>query len=145
MAGRNEELSLIERAVSGDKEALEELLKRNYRIVKGYLLKTTCNYTLTEDLTQETMYRAVKNIKKYRPSGKFSTWLITIASNLYWDHLRKTKKEVSLKDFDDGFISTYFYRTTSSPFEDREKIIELQNIMAELPFEKRAVLVLKHF
>jgi len=134
MGGCAEELSLIGKAVSGDRKALEELLERNYQTVKGYLLKMTCNFSLTEDLTQETMYRAVKTIKKYHPSGKFSTWLITIASNLYRDYLRKRKREVPLNE-----------KTLSSTYENTEMIIELQNIMAELPFEKRAVVVLKHF
>ncbi|NLM96869.1 MAG: sigma-70 family RNA polymerase sigma factor [Halanaerobiaceae bacterium] len=134
MTGSLEELSLIEKAVSGDRKALERLLERNYRIVKGYLLKTTCNHALTEDLTQETMCRAVENIKKYYPSGKFSTWLITIASNLYRDYLRKRKRETALYEI-----------VFSLPDEDRETIIELQKIMFELPFEKRAVVVLKHF
>jgi len=130
------ELALIEKAVSGDKKALEELLKRNYRIVKGYLLKTTGNYALTEDLTQETMYRAVKNIRKYRPEGKFSSWLITIASNLYRDHFRKAKREIPFEEY----IAEQVFSS-----DDRERIIQLQKVLRGLPFEKRAVVVLKHY
>lgn|SRR5690554_4047399 len=143
MGGKDQELYLIKRAVSGEKEALEELLKRNYRIVKGYLLKTTCNYNLTEDLTQETMYRAIKNIKSYKPVGKFSTWLITIASNIYRDQLRKRGKEILHNDFTSDL--QYNFDKLDLAFETKEKVLQLQNILVELPFEKKAVIILKHY
>ena len=136
-------MDLISRARAGEREALEELLRQNYGILKGYLLKIGCDYDLTEDLIQETMYRAVKNIKRYKATSKFSTWLITIATNLYRDQLRKGRKEILYADITDDL--QYRAEQLDITLEAKEKFLQLQNIMAGLPFEKRAVLVLKHY
>lgn len=136
-------MDLIERARTGEREALEELLKKNYGIVRGYLLKISCDYDLTEDLIQETMYRAIKNIKRYKTNAKFSTWLITIASNLYRDQLRKRRKELFYDDLTDDV--QHKPAQLDSTFDSKDKLMQLQHIMAGLPFEKRAVVILKHY
>lgn len=89
------------------------------------------------------MYRAVKNIKRYKATSKFSTWLITIATNLYRDQLRKGRKEILYADITDDL--QYRAEQLDITLEAKEKFLQLQNIMAGLPFEKRAVLVLKHY
>ena len=87
-----DEESLINMAKEGEKEALNLLLQNNYKILYGYCVKITGDRELSLDITQETMLKAVIYIKKYKHNGKFSTFLITIATNLYRDYLRKNKK-----------------------------------------------------
>ena len=86
-----DETTLIRLAQKGNREALEQLLRDNYRTVRGYLLRVTLNTSLADDLTQETMLRAILNIRRWQPWAKFSTWLITIANNLYRDALKKNR------------------------------------------------------
>ncbi|MFW5991872.1 MAG: RNA polymerase sigma factor SigY [Halanaerobiaceae bacterium] len=142
MGEKSEEKQIIENAVTGDRKALEKLLIDNYRIVKGYLLKVTCDYELTEDLTQETMYKAVKNIKNYEPRGKFSTWLVAIASNLYRDHLRKTNRERIMPE---NVVASISAQNQTANYGDRDKLMQLQKLFSGLTFEKRAVVILKHY
>ncbi|MCB2358991.1 sigma-70 family RNA polymerase sigma factor [Clostridium estertheticum] len=84
-------INLIEKAKSGNISALIALLSANYPILQGYVIKMTGNIDIAQDIVQETMLKAVIHIKKFIPNAKFSTWLITIATNLYRDLLRKTK------------------------------------------------------
>lgn len=79
------------------------------------------------------MYRAVKNIKRYKATSKFSTWLITIATNLYRDQLRKGRKEILYADITDDL--QYRAEQLDITLEAKEKFLQLQNIMAGLPFE----------
>ena len=60
------EKELVKRCQKGDKKAFEELVERFYPYVSGFLLKTTRNSILAEDLTQETFLKMIRKI----PSGR---------------------------------------------------------------------------
>ena len=61
---------------------IEEIYIDNYKIVYKYLLANSHNKDVAEELTQETFYRAVKNINKFKGDSKISSWLCQIAKNL---------------------------------------------------------------
>ena len=88
---------LIAKAQRGDQVALARLLQANYLAVKKYLVTVTFNRTLAEDLTQETMIRAISRIGQYSGRAKFTTWLIAIATHLYMDYLRRQQRERRLE------------------------------------------------
>jgi len=137
------EKALIEKAQSGDKKSLEVLLYDNYKIVYGYLLKLTMNEEITKDITQEVMVKAILNIKKFKGNSKFSTWLISIASNIYKDMLKKDKK-VSRVDIEKTLI-----KNTQSLEDDiinKDTVKRIGEVLLKLPEEKRMVFILKnHF
>lgn len=78
--------ALIKRCQRGDRQAFDELIRLYYDYVSGFLLKTTQEETLSEDLTQETFLKMIRSIEKYDPSGSasFGTWLIIIAKKLLY-------------------------------------------------------------
>lgn len=88
-----EEQRLIRLAQRGDNAALAELLHSHYAFVGKYLLKITLQPHLADDLTQDTMLRAMEKINLYNGKSKFSSWLITLATRLYIDGERKKKRE----------------------------------------------------
>ena len=47
---------------------------------------------LAEELAQETFYKAIVKINTFREDSKISTWLCKIAQNLWYDEIRKHKK-----------------------------------------------------
>lgn len=72
---------------------IKKICEEYYPLVLGYLLTlTNGNKDLAEDLTQETFYRAIKNIKSFRGDCKVSTWLCQIAKYTFWQYLDKSKK-----------------------------------------------------
>lgn len=135
------EEKLIVLAQKGDKKALEKLLQSNYSILKGYLLKITMNEALADDLTQETMMKAIMKINKYKPTGKFSTWLITIGTNLFRDKLRKDKKLF----FSDKIVSNNHVDSLEDLVMMKTDIKKIKSIIDGLPYEKRMVFILKHY
>ena len=56
------EKALIKKCQRGDRQAFYELIRLYYDYVSGFLLKTTTDETLTEDLTQETFLKMIRNI-----------------------------------------------------------------------------------
>ena len=71
---------------------MEEIYKAYSKIVYSYLLSLTNNVEIANELTQETFYKAVKNIKKFRNESNVKNWLCKIAKNVWIDYYKKTKK-----------------------------------------------------
>jgi len=88
-----EDKELIIRAKRGDKHAFAQLFQQNYPFLVKYLLKVTLNLDHAEELAQETMTKSIEKIHLYENKSKFSSWLISIASNLFIDRERKKKRE----------------------------------------------------
>ena len=71
---------------------MEQIYKQYFETVYKYLFCLTHNRNISEELTQETFYRAVKKIGTYKDNCKISVWLCQIAKNLWYDECRKNKK-----------------------------------------------------
>lgn len=87
-----EKIHTIQLAKSGDKAALERLIKQeeaNIFAVLFYLKKDTDDI---KDIIQDVLYKLAKNISRLKNPGYFKTWLNQIIVNSYYDFLRKNKK-----------------------------------------------------
>lgn len=69
--------------------SMEEVYRSHSRTVYRYLLSLTRDASLSEELTQETFYQAVKSINHFDESCKVSTWLCAIAKNVLLSERRK--------------------------------------------------------
>lgn len=72
---------------------IEKIYEQYFDTVNKYLFCLTRNNDISEELTQETFYRAVKKIDTYKGECKISVWLCQIAKNLWYDECRKKKKD----------------------------------------------------
>ena len=136
------EKTLIKKCQRGEQSAFEELIRLYYDYVFGFLLKTTADKTVCEDLTQETFLKMIQNIEKFNSGGgaAFGTWLITIAKNSYIDYLRRNR--VCFDDIE------------SLPLEDKQDIAakvesgiqyeQLLEYLKSLPDEQAAAIRLKY-
>ena len=77
----------------------EKLFNENREFVFKYLMKMTRDITLSEELTQETFFRAYMNYSSLRNKEKTSVWLCQIAKNTYFAWYNEQKKKDSLDDF----------------------------------------------
>ncbi len=90
MAGIGES-DQIARAAGGDRAAQAALVNRNMPIVYRVAYRMLQDRAEAEDVTQETFLRAWKQLPRWEPKAKFSTWACTVALNLCRDRLRKKK------------------------------------------------------
>lgn len=86
---------LVQKALQGDDDAFSLLFQRYHSFLYKYLLKLTLDEDLCSELCQEAMMKCYMNLSSYKNEAKFSTWMISIASRLYMDYLRKQKREKS--------------------------------------------------
>ena len=79
---------------------IEKIYEEYFETVNKYLFCLTHNNDISEELTQETFYKAVKKIDTYKGECKMSVWLCQIAKNLWYDQCRKNKKFVNTEESD---------------------------------------------
>jgi len=85
--------SLITQAQKGDQKAFNTLLNTYWKDIYLFQFNKCNNEDEAEDITIKTFARAFDKISTFNPDYKFKTWLYTISTNLYIDHLRKRKTE----------------------------------------------------
>jgi len=86
--------SLVERCLSGDEAAWEELIRTHTRRVYGLCYRFTGKDGEAQDLTQEVFLRVYRTLRTFRATeGAFTTWLARLTRNLLIDHYRRTRQE----------------------------------------------------
>lgn len=83
---------LIRRFKLGSDEALDALLERHSDALFRFSYQLTGNREDAEDITQETMARALARVDTLHSGAAFRTWLFRIARNLSIDTFRRRKK-----------------------------------------------------
>lgn len=90
---------LVKESLKGREESFALLLKRYKNLVFATVYKILGDYEESLDLSQEIFVKIYKNLHKYSPNHKFSTWVITISTNHTIDFCRKKRPEtVPLED-----------------------------------------------
>jgi RNA polymerase sigma-70 factor, ECF subfamily len=72
-------------------KAFEEIYTLYANDVYKYLMCLTGDQNISEELTQETFYKAYKNINSFKGTCKMSVWLCQIAKNTYYSYCKKEK------------------------------------------------------
>lgn len=81
-------------------EDMREVYRQHAQTVYKFLLAKTRDEHLAEELTQETFYQAVKSVDRFDGTCKVSVWLCQIAKHLWYQSLRKQKRETPLSPED---------------------------------------------
>lgn len=146
------EQSLIQRVINGEHEAFVQLVRPYERAVYLSALSILKNEADAEDVAQEAVLKAFKNIMRFRQEAKFSTWLIQITINEAKMKLRKDRRHLyeSLDDTQENEQGDYIPRDfadwreiPSESLEQRELRQALKKALEALPEKYRTVLILR--
>jgi RNA polymerase sigma-70 factor (ECF subfamily) len=86
--------TVVERCLSGDAAAWEELVRLHTRRVYGLCYRFTGKDSEAQDLTQDVFLRVFRALGSFRSTeGSFTTWLARLTRNLLIDHYRRTRNE----------------------------------------------------
>ncbi|MDD5065452.1 MAG: RNA polymerase sigma factor [bacterium] len=110
-----DENALIRNIVSGDRESFKLLVQKYEKPLFFFIRKMILfNSDFAEDVFQETLLKAFKNLRQYDPlrGASFKTWLYSIAvhetRNFYKSNSRYTKSTIYLDtSLLDNIKSTY--------------------------------------
>ena len=89
------DISLVAQvAISGNRRAFDELVRRYQSPVRRFFLHQTLGDSqLSDDLAQDTFIKAYMNIASFRGLASFQTWIMRIAYNVFYDYCRKMSNE----------------------------------------------------
>ncbi|MDE1970065.1 MAG: sigma-70 family RNA polymerase sigma factor [Patescibacteria group bacterium] len=144
------EFDLIARAQEGDDNALEILIHTHLNQVYYFILQLNKNPKDAEDIAQETFIKMWKKLSHYKPTGKFTTWLLTIARNTTIDWMRK-RRDYSFSEFEDEEgNNTIADRVTSEETPPDELLLQAEEkrhmhmLLGQLPTLYREVVFLRY-
>ena len=121
-------------------EDMEQVYQRHAQTVYKFLLAKTRNEHLAEELTQETFYQAVKSVDRFDGTCKVSVWLCQIAKHLWYQSLRRQKREVPAGDLPESPGPS-----AEEGLLEREGQLDLLRLVHNLPEPAREVVYLRAF
>lgn len=135
----------LARARRGEAAACRELVLRYQRAVFAHLSRMVGarGGTFVEDLAQDTFLRVFRSLPGFSPGGpaRLSTWILTIATRLALDVLRRERQPVALDDV--GPLSSSL--RTEAGAERREARARIERALATLTPEMRAAFLLRAY
>jgi RNA polymerase sigma-70 factor, ECF subfamily len=105
--------------------------------LRAFAISLCGNVDRADDLVQETLLRALANIRSFQPGTNMSAWLFTILRNLFHSEYRKRRREVEDSD------GSYAERMKSQPEQTGHvEFAEFRDALAKLPPDQREALIL---
>ena len=133
---------LIRECLKGDNYYFTELVTRYKNLVYSVILRMINDREEANDLAQDVFVKVYKNLDKYYPDYKFSTWIIRITTNHVIDFRRKKKQEtISFEEVDYDIASN---ESPESDFLNKERKKVLDGIVSDLPDMYKIPIVLYH-
>lgn len=151
-AAQRSEAEVIRRICAGENDLFVELIKPYQKMVYGMAVSIVKNEHDAEEVAQEALFKAFKNLSQFRGEAKFSTWIVQIAMNEARQRLRKQKKaaeqslECGLENEEGNHVPIDFadWREIPSEALHRKELRKvLNNAISSLKPIYRDVLVLR--
>jgi RNA polymerase sigma factor (sigma-70 family) len=100
----SDDLELVRRIQSGDREALESLVRRHQDWVYNIVLRMVYHPEDAEDATQEVLIKLLTKLSTFEARSSFRTWLYRIVVNhvLNMKRARAEAAEWTFKKYGDG-------------------------------------------
>ena len=136
---------LVRRSKQGDLPAFNQIVERYQSQVYNLSARILGDLTAAEDVGQETFISAHRAIGGFR-GGSLRAWLLRIASNLSYDHIRSSRRRPE-RSLDQALLSPGFDVPSTGESQEQgamrgELRAEIQRGILSLPVDQRAVLVM---
>lgn len=112
---------------------IEQRRKRLYRLIYSW----SHDPTLSDDIVQEALAKAIKNMKSLRDHDALDGWLLRILANCWKDHFRTHRNFENVDDLD-----LMHDETPERCYEKLDMVSSVRMAVAELPLGQRQVLTL---
>lgn len=134
----DEEIMLA--VANGELKQLSILFDRYHIRIFNFFNKMLHNKMVSEDLTQEVFIKVLKYRTSYK-SGNFTSWIYTIARNIFSSYYQKQKKERT-NIIENDLVGTEENLITES---NQEELEHLQRSLLKLNNVDRELIVMHRF
>ncbi len=147
--GRESDVQLIQRILSGDEAAFGVLVEKHQKSVHALAWRKVGNFHDAEEITQDTFLQVYKKLSTLKDPYKFAGWLYVIANRLCIDWIRKKNLAIqSLEDTPVEEIEKVSY--THHVSEQSERVVSerrreiVKKLLEKLPESERTVMTLHY-
>ncbi|MEA1962285.1 MAG: sigma-70 family RNA polymerase sigma factor [Bacillota bacterium] len=123
-------------------ETLEELFVDEMKVIFKYLIKMGASKEDAEDIVQETLYKALKNIDAIH-QDKIRAWLFKVAINSYYNLYSKNKRSNEYIDVMPNM--ELFAESAEDKIVSKEQNNEIYRALDLLKPSYKNLLVLRYF
>lgn len=117
----------------------ERIYNQYFRDVYSFVLLLSRNEKIAEEITQETFFKAIKNIDKFNGKCKLNVWLCQIAKNTYFTYLNKQKR------FDTDNIPEVSVSSVEEIILNKEENFRIHKVLRHLEEPYKEVFTLRVF
>ena len=123
---------LLDAARAGDSTAVAKLFAANRPLIESYLRKRTRSLDDRDDLVQNVLLRAARNLSSFRSDCPFSQWLLRIAANELKNYYERTlgRRTESTDEFDwESFGAAQHSDELSGPYQEADERIAASQLV----------------
>ena len=143
IASHLDDAALVAAAQGGDRNALDQLLRRHYDRLHAVCRRIAGGSRDADDACQEALIKIVRNLPRFDGRSSFGTWAYRIATNAALDELRKRRRQPQLVGIDDERPSEQADVEANRPMDQLGDRLLLDAAIAELPDDLRTAVVLR--
>jgi len=139
----------VARVQRGDLDAFEELMNRHSQRVYRTLVGILGDQDDARDAMQDTFLKVFQHLARFEGRSKFSTWLVSIATNTGIQRLREQRPMESLDETgsdEEGFRPRQVQAWTDDPeqlYSEAEMRSLIESGLMKLPAKYRVVVMLR--
>lgn len=148
---------LANRYEQGDDKAFDVLLERNQEQIYAYISFLLRGQGVVDDIFQDTFVRAIIAIRehRYHDKGTFTSWLMCIARNLVFTHVRDTRNRPTVShefvDDEGDLVGDLFNNASlSEPNVEARLLVEenetdVRALVAMLPEPQQEIIYMRYY
>ena len=135
-------ISSIKSCRAGNLESFGCIYDIFFRKIYEFIYYKTLDNTLSEDLTSEVFFKAMKAIKNFTGETEqdLKSWLYRIAHNSVIDHYRTKKEHIDISDIQETFG---YSEDLSQNIDQKNKLEEILEYLNTLSPEKKQIVIMR--
>jgi RNA polymerase sigma-70 factor (ECF subfamily) len=142
---QRDDSQLIDETLAGDGAAFGQLVSKYQDRLYNSLVHVVGSTDLAHDAVQDAFVQAYLKLATFQRASGFYTWLYRIAFNMAASRRRRQKPVVSVDQVrdDSGQEPADQGAAPGERLEQQERVVQVQDALARLSEEHRAILVLR--
>lgn len=138
-----EDAEAVRRVLAGDNAAFEAIVRRWQGPLVNLAWRFCRDRQRAEEMAQEAFLRAWRNLRQWRGDSAFSTWLFSLAANLYRTELRRIPATMlSLDEIAGGAADP---RVSPAVFDQAARDESIRRAVLALPPKYRDAILVFYF
>jgi RNA polymerase sigma-70 factor (ECF subfamily) len=131
----------VEKVLAGEASAFEGIVRRWQGPLINLAYRFCHDRARAEEMAQEAFLRCYRGLAQWRKDAAFSTWLFSLATNLYCSELRRSTRTLALDDVPEPND----FRACDGGLEEDNRDQAVRRAVLNLPAKYREALILFYF